>query len=45
MDRYKQLKDLIRVKLDQKDHLASLLRSPTAPTANPSTKTRPRFRV
>ena len=40
LDRSKQLKDLIRAKPDQKDRLASLLRSPTAPTANPSTKTR-----
>jgi hypothetical protein len=41
LDRSKQLKDLIRAKPDQKDRLASLLRSPSAPTPSPSTKIRP----
>jgi|LauGreSBDMM110SN_4_FD.fasta_scaffold90084_1 hypothetical protein len=41
LDRSKRLKQLIRAKPDQKDRLASLLRSPSAPTPSPSTKIRP----
>ena len=40
-DRSKQLKALILAKTDQKDRLASLLRSPTDSPTNPSIKTRP----